>query len=121
MPAIDVVDETFITVPPATLARLFSDVDQCRRWWPDLTLAVYADRGDAGLRWTVTGALVGTMEVWLEAVLDGTVLHYFLRADAKPGVDPVKHALMRQFAAKRIALGLKAGVEKGRAPGLAPE
>ena len=27
------------------------------------------------------GALVGTMEVWLEPMLDGTLLHYFLRAD----------------------------------------
>ena len=63
------------------MAAAFADPRAWRRFWPDLELEVYADRGDEGLRWTVRGALVGTMEVWLEPVLDGTLLHYFLRAD----------------------------------------
>lgn len=123
MAAVDIVDETFLVVPPRIVASAFADPVTWRRLWPDLRLSVYADRGEAGLRWTVRGALVGTMEVWLEPVLDGTVLHYFLRAD--PVVPRSARALVaerrrRQFAAKRIALSLKGVLEDGRAPGCPP-
>ena len=124
MSAIDVVDETFLAVPPATIAAAFADPAAWRRYWPDLQLEVYTDRGEQGLRWTVKGALVGTMEVWLEPVLDGTLLHYFLRARL---VTPPRRPrdLMREHdrrarAAKGIALGLKAVLEDGREPGVPP-
>jgi hypothetical protein len=42
---------------------------------------VIEDRGPAGQRWTVAGPLTGTMEVWLEPVMDGVLLHYFLHAE----------------------------------------
>lgn len=126
MPAVDVIDETFLAVPPATVAKAFADPESWRRYWPDLRLEVYADRGEEGLRWTVRGALVGTMEVWLEPVLDGTVLHYFLRADPQPGraprpVRPHKEKVRRHLAAKAMALDLKAVLEDGRRPGVPPE
>jgi len=121
---VDIVDETFVVVPPKIVASVFADPVSWRRYWPDLVLSVYADRGDEGLRWTVRGALVGTMEVWLEPVLDGTILHYFLRADL-PGTptqrESDKERRRRQLASKRIALELKAVLEEGRAPGCAPE
>jgi hypothetical protein len=120
---VDIVDETFLVVPPKIVASAFADPAGWRRLWPDLTLALYLDRGDEGLRWTVRGALVGTMEVWLEPVLDGTVLHYFLRADpARPGTprDIDRERRRRQLAAKRIALELKTVLEDGRAPGTPP-
>ena len=124
MPAVDIVDETFLVAPPATVAALFADPAAWRRYWPDLTLSVYADRGAEGLRWTVRGALVGTMEVWLEPMLDGTLLHYFLRAEL-PGTVPPRRAdrerRRRQLAAKRLALGLKAVLEDGRAAGCPPD
>jgi hypothetical protein len=120
---VDIVDETFLVAPPGTVAAAFADPASWRRYWPDLTLAVYADRGAEGIRWTVRGALVGTMEVWLEPVLDGTLLHYFLRAEA-PGPLTRRQAdrerRRRQLAAKRIALGLKSLLEDGRAPGVPP-
>lgn len=119
----DVIDETFIAVPPATVAAAFADERTWRRLWPDLELAVYADRGAEGLRWTVRGALVGTMEVWLEPVLDGTVLHYFLRADPpRPRPDPWlrREIGRRQRAAKAVALDLKFVLEDGRRPGCPP-
>lgn len=137
--SVDVVDETYIAVPARVLAAVFADPAGWPRLWPDLRLEVFADRGAEGLRWTVTGALVGSMEVWLEPVgagtarvtvdPDGTVLHYFLRADpAGPGGDPVPapprravaEAARRQRHAKRIALVLKRHLERGRAPGEAP-
>jgi len=117
-----VIDETFLAVPPDTVATAFADPRAWRRFWPDLDLEVYADRGAQGLRWTVRGALVGTMEVWLEPVLDGTVLHYFLRADFPPSVSgrPLKEIARRQRAAKAVALDLKFVLEDGRPPGVPP-
>lgn len=123
MPDLDLVDETFIAVPPKLVATVFAEPAAWRRFWPDLVLEVYADRGDEGMRWTVRGAAVGTMEVWLEPMLDGTVLHYFLRVDL-PGSTPrsLRRArTRRQLAAKALSLGLKAQLENGRAPGCPPE
>jgi hypothetical protein len=129
MHAVDVVDETFLAVPPSAVARALADPDTWRRFWPDLRLQLYADRGPKGLRWTVRGALVGTMEVWLEPVLDGTVLHYFLRAAfASAGDRPVRAAAKdvvregqrRQLAAKQAAFTLKLALEAGREPGCPP-
>jgi hypothetical protein len=120
---VDIVDETFLVAPPKVVASVFADPVGWRRYWPDLTLSVYLDRGDQGLRWTVRGALVGTMEVWLEPMLDGTLLHYFLRAElsapARPR-DVDRERRRRQQAAKAIALRLKSILEDGRAPGCPP-
>lgn len=132
MPDLDVVDETFLVVPPKRLASVFADPASWRRFWPDLDLEVYADRGDEGVRWTVRGALVGTMEVWLEPVLDGTLLHYFLRADLpeprrprargwRGGKSTVRERTRRQLAAKALALELKRSLENGRRPGCPPD
>jgi hypothetical protein len=129
MPSVDVVDETFVAVPPDVLAAEFATQAQWRTLWPDLDLEVVTDRGAAGFRWTVTGALVGSMEVWLEPVLDGAVLHYFLRADP-PGPDGAPQpapprrgaaeARRRQRAAKAIAFACKDRLEAGRAAGEPP-
>lgn len=129
MPSVDVHDEVFLAVPPRAVAEVFRDRARCRRFWPDLRLEVYADRGEQGLRWTVDGALVGTMEVWLEAVLDGTVLHFFLRADpsapdGRPaplaGRAAIAEVGRRQLAAKTLAFGLKDELEAGRPAGEPP-
>ncbi len=124
MPDLDLVDETFIAVPPKVVATVFAEPAAWRRFWPDLVLELYADRGDEGMRWTVRGAAVGTMEVWLEPMLDGTVLHYFLRVDLPNASKPRalrRERTRRQLAAKALSLGLKAQLENGRAPGLPPE
>jgi hypothetical protein len=127
--SLDIVDETFIAVPPGTVAAVYADPRSWGKYWPDLLLEVYTDRGDQGLRWTVRGALVGTMEVWLEPVLDGTLLHYFLRAaPADAAGSPLALSprdLRREFdrrarAAKAVALGLKEILEDGREPGIPP-
>lgn len=127
--AIDLVDETFIAVPPATVAAAFANPRSWSRYWPDLLLEVYRDRGDEGLRWTVRGALLGTMEVWCEPMLDGTLLHYFLRATpADTAGNPLAlkpHELRKAYdyrarSAKGIALDLKEILEDGRAPGVPP-
>ena len=81
MNSIQVADETFVAADPVEVGRAVADPASWRRWWPDLRLTVVEDRGAAGHRWTVTGALTGTMEVWLEPSLDGVILHYFLHAE----------------------------------------
>jgi hypothetical protein len=121
---LDIVDETFLAVPPKVVAEAFADPTSWRRFWPDLELAVYDDRGAEGLRWTVAGPVSGTMEIWLEPVLDGTVLHYFLRADPAAPLRARKAQKLRrqrQLDAKRISLGLKLELEHGRPLGCPPE
>ena len=86
MPVVDLVDETFIVVPPAALAMVVADERRWRIWWPELTLDVFMDRGEKGIRWSITGTLVGSAEVWLEPFGDGAIVHYYLRAD--PTADP---------------------------------
>ncbi|WP_219417092.1 polyketide cyclase / dehydrase and lipid transport [Pseudonocardia nigra] len=129
MPSVDVVDETFLAVAPDVVAAEFADATRWPRLWPDLRLEVMADRGLEGFRWTVQGALVGSMEVWLEPVLDGTLLHYFLRADpvgpdGRPAPAPGRKGAVesgrRQRAAKALALAMKDRLEAGRAPGEPP-
>lgn len=129
MTTVDVLDETFLVAAPAEVAAVFADETAWARLWPDLRLAVYADRGEQGLRWTVRGALVGTMEVWLEPVLDGVLLHYYLRADpAGPDGEPAPagpraaaaETRRRQLAAKRVAFELKDVLERGREIGAPP-
>jgi hypothetical protein len=129
VPSVDVVDETFLAVPPEVVAAEFADPSRWPRLWPDLRLEVMTDRGVQGMRWTVQGALVGSMEVWLEPVLDGTLLHYYLRADpAGPDGAPlpappraaVAEAGRRQRAAKAIAFACKQRLDAGREPGEPP-
>src|SRR6476619_4739300 len=81
MNSIQIADETFVAADPAAVGAAVADPASWARWWPDLRLTVVEDRKELGQRWTVTGALTGTMEIWLEKVLDGVVLHYFVHAE----------------------------------------
>jgi hypothetical protein len=79
------------------------------------------DRGQAGIRWSVSGALHGSTELWLEPVLDGVVVHYYLRADSADRPDTAVSADRlrdrRARAWKRSVNALKDELERGRAPG----
>ncbi|MEJ2889035.1 polyketide cyclase / dehydrase and lipid transport [Actinomycetospora aeridis] len=125
MASVDVVDETFLAVPPERLAPEFADPGRWRDLWPDLALRVFTDRGPQGVRWSVVGdAWHGSMEVWLEAVGDGTVLHWFLRVDPVDGTltrrAATREVVRRQRAAKAVAFALKDRLEAGRPPGVSP-
>jgi len=85
VPELDLVDETFVVAAPAAVAAVVRDPDRWPVWWPDLRLSVFQDRGDAGVRWNVRGALTGSMEVWLEPCLDGVLLHHYMRCDRGDG------------------------------------
>ncbi|WP_460864517.1 polyketide cyclase / dehydrase and lipid transport [Rhodococcus aerolatus] len=122
MASVDVADETFLAVAPEQVAAAVARPERWRRWWPDLQLTVHHDRGPEGLRWRVTGALTGSAEVWLEPVLDGTVLHYFLRGelDASPAAAAAE-THRRRVTGKQVARELKRELEAGRAPGEPPD
>jgi hypothetical protein len=81
MPMVDLVDETYVAVPPARLAAVFRDPATWAEWWPTLRLDLAEDRGTKGVRWLVSGELTGTGEVWLERYRDGTIVHFYLRVD----------------------------------------
>ena len=125
--SIQVADETFVAADAALVGDAVGDPASWRRWWPDLQLVVVEDRGAAGVRWTVAGPLTGTMEIWLEAVLDGVVLHYFLHAEpsAAAAGEPVRMNLaklthQRRVAGKRMAFEVKTTLEASRPVGVAP-
>lgn len=87
-PSMDIADESYVRVIPGVLAPVVADPRSWRLWWPDLQPVVTRDRGEKGQQWVVTGALRGSMEVWLEAVGGGTVVHWYLRADPPSPLAP---------------------------------
>lgn len=135
MPEIDLADDVFVTVAPREVARWCSDPVRWRRQWPDLVLRVDLDRGEQGIQWNVSGALTGTMEIWLKPVLDGTVVHYFLRAELPDAAAERTGAsagylrtwrvnverTRRRWVARRLLFELKRRCEAGRAPGCPPD
>lgn len=125
MNSIQIADETFVAADPVKVGRAVGDPASWRRWWPDLLLTVVEDREDKGHRWTVAGALTGTMEIWLEPVLDGVVLHYFLHAEpsgaaawqlAKMNLAKMNHR--RRVAGKNMAFEVKRTLEATRPVGV---
>ena len=125
MNSIQIADVTFVAADPAEVGRAVADRTSWQRWWPDLRLQVVEDRGAQGHRWTVTGAVTGTMEIWLEPSLDGVLLHYFLHAEpagvsawqlAKMNLAKVNHR--RRVAGKRMAFEVKATLEAERQVGV---
>jgi hypothetical protein len=92
--SLDIADDTFVVGDARIVARMVNEPARQRLWWPDLALQVIRDRGRQGVQWQVGGtwagrAWNGTMEIWLEAVLDGVVLHHYARLDP---VGPALHA-----------------------------
>ena len=122
MPQLDLVDETFVVADPARVAAAVRDPGRWRRWWPDLRLGVFQDRGDAGVRWNVRGALTGSMEVWLEPYGDGVIVHHYMRCDVS-GTRPRSPAAAarlrrrRERHAKRVFWALKDELEGDRRAG----
>ena len=125
--SIQIADETFVAADGARVGLAIADPSKWRRWWPDLRLGVVEDRAEKGIRWAVTGALTGTMEVWLEPSLDGVVLHYFLHAEptglaacqlAKVNLAKMRHR--RRVAGKKMAFEVKTTVERSRPVGVSP-
>nr|WP_083826659.1 polyketide cyclase / dehydrase and lipid transport [Hoyosella subflava] len=122
MSSIHVADDTFVAASPDLVARQFQDRADWSRWWPDLSVTVQENRGDKGVRWRVGDSLDGTMEVWLEPVLDGTMIHYFLHAEPARQTPLTFPELAQANRAWRVtgramAFEVKFRAEQGRRPG----
>jgi hypothetical protein len=119
VPTVDLIDETYIVAAPEAVSAAVHDPARWRKWWPDLALTVFMDRGLVGIRWSVTGALNGSAELWLEPVGDGVLVHHYLRVDP-PGPVRSPDRLRRRHALawKRSVNALKDELEQGRQPGL---
>jgi hypothetical protein len=127
MNSIQIADETFVAADGAQVGVAIADPSSWRRWWPDLHLQVVDDRAEKGIRWSVTGALTGTMEVWLEPSLDGVVLHYLLHAEPSgvagwelAKMNLVKMTHKRRVAGKKMAFEVKTTLERSRPVGVSP-
>ena len=123
VPSIQIADETFVAADAAAVGLAVSDRAAWRRWFPDLLLEVVEDRGEKGVRWKVAGPLTGTMEIWLQPMLDGVMLHYFLHAEpagAPAGTGAAKTTHRRRVAGKRMAFEVKNRLEASRPVGVAP-
>jgi hypothetical protein len=128
MHSIQVADETFVAAAGAKVGAAIADPARWRRWWPDLGLEVIEDRADKGIRWRITGSLTGTMEIWLESMLDGVILHYFLHAEPSglsagqmAAVDLAKMTHRRRVAGKRMSFEIKSELEAARPLGMAAQ
>ena len=125
MHSVQIADETFVAADPARVGAFVGDPANWRRWWPDLRLEVTEERGPLGVRWAATGPLTGTMEIWLEPMLDGVILHYFLHAEPQPAGRMSARELLaanraRRVAGKNMSFEVKARLEAGRPAGVAP-
>ena len=118
MPGLDVVDETFVLAPAAELSEIFCDEQAWKTLGMDLRC--YEDRGVNGKRWTLSGSLTGTAEVWLEPSHDGVIVHVYLQAD--PGPRRSRARLERRYAVpvKRWILDVKSAYDINRPAGVAP-
>lgn len=107
-PLIDVVDSTWLAVPPAAVADVINDSRNWARWWPGLVLRVQELRGEVGVRWFVdsvagvTPTVAGSAEVWLEPTCGATVAHFILRLD--PGSGQALPAVVVQRVSTRYRL-----------------
>ena len=83
--AVDVVDETFVDADPARVRAALAQDSWCDSVWPHLRRELLRDRGPKGIRWTVSGQVVGEMEVWIEPWWEGALVHHYVRGTRGPG------------------------------------
>ena len=109
---IDVIDETFIDAPPHRLAALFRDPRNVANAWPHVQATVTRDRGVQGAVWSVSGAMTGEFEVWIEPYWDGAIVHHYVRASTAQRPAPLERAHVRRW--KRFVTAVKDTLEPPR-------
>ena len=121
MPSLDISCDDLVVADPAYVAERLGLDTLWREWWPDLVLTPYERRGPEGVRWTVTGAAIGTAEWWLEQVRDGVVVHWYLRVDPLRSTGPRRLRRLQESYVARYRDNiwrLKDEVEQGRPAGV---
>lgn len=84
-PLVDIVDETFVRAAPESVRLAFDAAGVLDGLWPGLDREIVQDRGTKGVRWRTRGEVVGRMEIWLEEVPGGTIVHHFVRGEQHSG------------------------------------
>ncbi|MGI8665952.1 MAG: SRPBCC family protein [Jatrophihabitans sp.] len=106
-PQIHLIDETWIDAPVERVSAVVADPANWRLWWPTLQLTVTRDRGVKGIQWAAVAApagrrgvvpVGGTVEIWLEPLRNGVLLHHYLRLDPIGG---------RQLGTRAAAVGTR--------------
>lgn len=118
MPALDIVDQTFVRAPVGELRAVLCDESAWRA--RGMTLRCYEDRGDEGKRWTLSGALTGTAEVWLESNYGGVLVHVYLQANPLRRSSPARLRARYAHPLKRWVLDVKASYDLARPAGESP-
>jgi hypothetical protein len=118
MQRLELAEDTFVVADLGSVVTAFLDPVDWRRWWPRLELEVAQDRGPVGVRWRVSGEVQGTGELWLEPVMDGVVVHWFLRGSCRGRAARTAARYRRDW--RRVSFGLKDRLEAGRPPGVKP-
>jgi hypothetical protein len=87
MAQLELIDRTWIRANPGRVAARVARSDAGLSWCPGVAVVVTEDRGELGRRWQIAAdqPVRGSAEIWLEAMYDGVVLHYFFRADRVAG------------------------------------
>ncbi|CAN5496715.1 hypothetical protein BH10ACT8_BH10ACT8_28920 [soil metagenome] len=117
-PLVHLIDETWIDRPVDDVAAAVAQPSNWAEWWPTLTLTVTRDRGLKGIQWSATGSMRGSVELWLEPVSSGVLLHHFLRLDPPAAERWSARRVRREtrrlaWHAKRVFWQLKDNLEAG--------
>ncbi len=92
----EVRDETVIVVSRRVVAEVIAQRPRWRSWWPQTEATVVVDRGIDGMRWSLSGVVVGVTEVVLVDTDDGVVIRYAMSVDpATPGSSRAARELPR--------------------------
>ena len=119
-PAIDITDETLVVAAASQVRDRLCDETGWESLFAGARLSCIDDRGPLGKRWSVSGSLTGSAEVWLEPWADSVVVHVFWQVDPVPAQRARGLGRLRRryaLAVKRHVLGVKDVLEKGRSPG----
>jgi hypothetical protein len=122
MSRVDIIDEMFVVADRSLVRTALCDPTTWGRWFPEVRLTTSENRDLDGVRWNVSGALVGTAEVWLEEFGDGTLVHTYIRtvpASTRRFRSRRQARVLRHYALplKRHLLSVKDDLEKGRTVG----
>lgn len=96
-------DETYVGAERARVACALADQARWLRLWPGLDASLSADRGDEGFAVTLDGRLHGWADVYLEALPDGTVVHFSMAADPVADAVSTHRGRPRPRKSERIA------------------
>jgi len=119
VPALDLIDDTYIACSPETLAPLIARPATAAELWPEWRVSVTEDRGVEGVRWEVGGPVAGSTEVWLERYRErGVMVHVYVRVDPVGKPWSARETERRRERARRrvkaVMWRVKDEVERGR-------